>query len=59
MSAKFAEVAWSAEDVQALRPSWPLERCEEELAASERHLRDRVIEHGWQVLDCLLPAEGE
>lgn len=51
----YAQVSWRAEDVLDLRPRWTLERCEDELASVEKHLRDRSIEFGWEVLDDLLP----
>lgn len=55
----YARVQWRAEDVQTLRPHWDLDRCEEELASVEKHLRDRTIGLGWDILDNLLPAETQ
>lgn len=49
-----AEVVWRAEDVKTLRPAWTLEQCEEALGNIEKHLRDRVTELGWEVMEDLL-----
>lgn len=53
----YADVQWVAEDVKAIRPSWSLSRCEEELGGIENLLRDRTIELGWGVMDELLPGK--
>ena len=58
----YAEVKWSAADVQTLRPSWTIEQCEAAIARHEKHLQDRIIELGWDVLEWCLnwqPEEGE
>ena len=51
---RYAPVTWTAYDVQTLRPYWSLERCERELAENEKHVQDRLIELGWDVLDTLI-----
>jgi len=54
-----AAVTWHAEDVQTLKPSWSLKKCNEWLEDNERHMQDRLIELGWEVMDALLITESE
>ena len=51
---KYAQVAWTAEDVKTLRPKWSLSKCEEWLQGNEGHVQDRSIELGWEVIEALL-----
>jgi len=55
---KFANVEWTAGDIQTLRPEWSVEKCEDFLVANEHHLRDRLIEVGWEVLEVLLTYDA-
>jgi hypothetical protein len=55
----FAEVAWMASDVQSRRPNWSTEECEAFLAENNSVLAGRMVETGWEVIDCLLPTDGE
>lgn len=48
-------VEWHASDVQALRPEWSFEKCQEWLTNNKKALRDRSIELGWEILFELLP----
>lgn len=50
-------IKWSAEDVQQLKTDWSLEKCQEFLDRNSRHLTDRLIETGWEVLDALVNWE--
>lgn len=52
-----AVVTWCAEDVQTLKPEWTLEQCEEFLENNVRHIQDRLIETGWEVLEALVTWE--
>lgn len=54
-----AKVTWHAEDVQTLKPNWSLEKCNEWLEDNERHISDRLIELGWEVMDALLITESD
>ena len=54
-----AAVTWHAEDVQTLKPNWSLEKCNEWLEDNERHMQDRLIELGWEVIDALLINESD
>ena len=54
-----AAVTWHAEDVKTLKPNWSLERCNEWLEDNERHMSDRLIELGWEVMDALLITESD
>jgi hypothetical protein len=54
-----AAVTWHAEDVQTLKPNWSLEKCNEWLEDNERHISDRLIELGWEVIDALLITESD
>mgnify|MGYP003649806321 FL=1 len=55
----YAKVVWRAEDVQSINGAWSLEKCEEWLQDNERHISDRLIELGWEVMDTLLSMEGD
>ena len=55
----FAVTMWKPEDVQTLREYWSIEKCREWLEANERYVADRLIELGWDVIEALLPPEGE
>jgi hypothetical protein len=54
-----AAVTWHAEDVKTLKPNWSLEKCNEWLEDNERHMSDRLIELGWEVMDALLITESD
>jgi hypothetical protein len=56
---EYAKVVWRAEDVQALKKDWSLPRCEEWLQNNDRHISDRLIELGWEVMDTLLQMEAD
>lgn len=51
---KYAELSWDVEDVLTLRPKWGRGKAAEWLAANERHLRDRLVEVGWSVMEDLM-----
>ena len=55
----YAKVIWRAEDVQHLKPSWTLPRCEEWLQDNENAIQERLIELGWDVIETLLSMEGD
>ena len=56
---EYAKVVWRAEDVKSINGAWSLEKCEEWLQDNERHISDRLIELGWEVMGTLLSMEGE
>ena len=56
---EYAKVVWRAEDVKAIKSAWSLEKCEEWLQDNDRHISDRLIELGWEVLDTLLQMEAD
>ena len=51
---KYAQIAWTAEDVLTLRPDWTTEQAEDFLCDNESRIQDRTIEIGWEVLEDLL-----
>jgi hypothetical protein len=55
----YAALGWNAEDVQTLRPDLTDAQAEAFLARNERHLRDRLVELGWDVMDTLLALDDE
>lgn len=59
MKKTYARVEWTAEDVLTLRPDMALEEAEEFIQSNERHLRDRLIELGWDVMESLLAYEDK
>jgi hypothetical protein len=56
---EYAKVVWRAEDVKAIKGAWSLEKCEEWLQDNDRHISDRLIELGWEVMDTLLQMEDD
>jgi hypothetical protein len=52
-----AVIVWLPEDVLTLRPEWSDEQAVEFLDNNSKHLVDRSIEYGWQVMESLLPVE--
>jgi hypothetical protein len=52
---QYAKVVWTAADVQTIAPAWTIKECEEWLRREERHIQDRLIELGWDVLEALIP----
>jgi hypothetical protein len=38
----------------SIKKDWSLPRCEEWLEGNERHISDRLIELGWEVLEVLV-----
>lgn len=55
---KYAVVAWTAADVQTMAPRMTDEDAEEWLQANEKHLRNRLVELGWDVIGHLLQFDG-
>ena len=51
-------ISWDAEDVQTLSMHMTDEQALEALQKVSKHLRDRSIEYGWEVLEMLLAMEG-
>jgi len=56
---EYAKVVWRAEDVKSINGAWSLEKCEEWLQDNERHISDRLIELGWDVMGTLLSMESD
>ena len=56
---EYAKVVWRAEDVKSINGAWSLEKCEDWLADNERHISDRLIELGWEVLDVFLRQSSD
>ena len=58
---EYAKVVWRAEDVQCLPrcEKWSLEKCEEWLEDNETHIKDRLTEVGWEVLDSFVEMEDD
>jgi hypothetical protein len=55
---EYAKVVWRAEDVKYLKPSWTLPQCEEWLQDNQEHMKDRLTELGYEVMDSFLSMEG-
>jgi hypothetical protein len=54
----FASVGWTVGDVQTLAGDLTDEQAEEFLCRNDKHLQDRQVEHGWEVLENLLTMDG-
>ena len=52
-------VVWSWEDVQVLRPDLSSDEAHVMLMRIGDSLRDRSIEVGWEIMDCLVQMESE
>ena len=50
-------ITWTARDIKTLRPKWTNKRCTEWLDSNWKHLQDRSVELGWEVITDLLPAQ--
>jgi hypothetical protein len=48
---------WNIDDVKYLAPEWTDEQCHEFMERHDRHLKDRMIELGWEVLDLYVAQE--
>lgn len=51
---KYGKVEWTAEDVLTLRPDLSVTEAENFLGRNQKHLRDRLIETGWEVMETLI-----
>jgi len=54
---QYAQISWTVNDIKTLRPRWSDEVCEKFLCNNENNIRDRMIEHGWAVIESLLEYE--
>ncbi len=54
MTRRYATLSWNPADISALRPNWTEEQCRDWLAANEYRIRERLCEHGWEVIETLL-----
>ena len=52
-----AEVAWHADDIQALRPHWSVDRCNDFLDDIESGLQEHMINKGWEYIRYQLTVE--
>lgn len=55
---QFAEVTWSIEDLKTLQEDWTEEQLLEWMDLNEDHIRDRLIELGWEVIDTMISFPG-
>jgi len=47
---QYAVVFWDKNDIKAIHPTWPDERCEEFLAENEEDLYAEMLDAGWILL---------
>lgn len=55
----YAKVEWTAEDIQTLREDMTVAEAEEFLQSNQKHIQDRLVELGWEVIESLLSYEGK
>lgn len=55
----YAEVAWTVEDIQTLRPEMTDEQAAEWLQSNQKYIRDRLVELGWDVIESLLSYDNK
>ena len=51
----YGRISWCAEDIFTLRPSWTEEQADEWLEKNEKYIAEGSIEHGWGIIESLLP----
>ena len=50
---------WNIDDVKYLAPTWTDEQCHNFMERHDRHLKDRMIELGWETLDLYVAQEKQ
>jgi hypothetical protein len=56
---QFAKVSWTVNDILDLRPEWTREQAHQWLVCNNRHLQDRMIESGWEIIKSLLEYDAK
>jgi len=56
---EYAKLAWRPEDVQSLREDMTEDEARGFLARNEKHMRDRLCELGFDVMETFLTMEGK
>lgn len=56
---RYAEIAWTAADVQTLAPRLTEEEAEEFLRRNAKYIAQATIEYGWGCLETYLQMDGE
>lgn len=51
---KYAKVIWTAGDVQTLRPDLSDTEAENFLERNQKHIQERLVELGWDVIETLI-----
>lgn len=54
----FANVGWTAEDIQILAPTLSEQEAEDWLRSNERLIRENLIAKAWPILDAMLAYDG-
>jgi hypothetical protein len=52
---KYAQVAWTIDDVLPHRPNWSRQQAADWLENNQKYIRDRLVELGNEVIETLLP----
>ena len=55
----FGMTRWNIDDVKYLAPTWTDKQCHEFMDRHDQHLKDRIIELGWEVLDLYVAQEKQ
>lgn len=45
------EIVWTVEDIKSKRPEWTDHKCHEVLYRMSKHIYEKSIEAGWDVID--------
>ena len=59
MADTYAEVRWSAGDVETLRPSWTEAQCIEFLSDNGKYIQEAMVLAGWEAMRELIGGEEE
>lgn len=54
---EFAKVVWIAEDIQAERPDWSIEKCEKFLDFWENEIAERMIEEAKFAIETMIEID--
>jgi hypothetical protein len=56
----YAQISWTPLDVQSVKPTWPLDKCESWLKENQKYIQGRLIEVGHEVIsDLISSSESE
>ena len=55
----YGTVQWTPADVQEIRPSWSLDRCEDWLANNAKYIQEALVQAGYRAMEDLMIGEDD